>query len=52
MIAGVTAAIVVHIATGGHGWGLVSPAIAGLAAAIGAWVITLMAFAPTTDAKR
>jgi solute:Na+ symporter, SSS family len=41
MTAGVGAALVVHIATGGRGWGLITPAIAGLAAAIGVWVITL-----------
>jgi SSS family solute:Na+ symporter len=41
MIAGVGAALSVHIMTGGRGWGLVSPAVAGLAAAGTAWVITL-----------
>jgi SSS family solute:Na+ symporter len=41
MTAGVGAALVVHIATGGRGWGLLTPAIAGLAAATGVWVITL-----------
>ena len=41
MIAGVGAALVVQIATGGRGWGLVTPAIGGLAAATGVWVITL-----------
>jgi SSS family solute:Na+ symporter len=41
MIAGVCAAVVVHATTGGRGWGLVSPAIAGLAAASVAWVISL-----------
>ena len=41
MAAGVTAALVLHVATAGHGWGVVSPAIAGLAAATGTWVITL-----------
>jgi len=45
MIAGAGVAMTVHVATGGRGFGLVSPAIAGLAAAIGVWVITLMAFA-------
>ena len=44
MSAGVCAALVLHVATGGRGWGAVSPAIAGLAAAAGAWVITLVAF--------
>ncbi|HVZ19983.1 MAG TPA: sodium:solute symporter family protein, partial [Vicinamibacterales bacterium] len=41
MIAGVAAALVVHVATGGRGWGVVTPAVAGLAAAVAAWVITL-----------
>jgi len=41
MTAGVGAALVVHVATGGLGWGLVTPAIAGLAAATAVWVITL-----------
>jgi len=45
MIAGVAVAMTVHLLTAGRGWGLVSPAIAGLAAAISAWVITLWAFA-------
>jgi SSS family solute:Na+ symporter len=43
MIAGVAVALAVHAATGGRGWGLVTPAIAGLAAAVAAWVITLFA---------
>jgi hypothetical protein len=42
MIAGVAAAMLVHIITGGRGFGLFSPAIAGLAAAIAVWVISLM----------
>jgi SSS family solute:Na+ symporter len=41
MTAGVGAALVVHIATEGRGWGFITPAIAGLAAATGVWVITL-----------
>ena len=43
MIAGVSAALTTHVITGGRGWGIVSPAIAGLAAAGGAWMITLFA---------
>ncbi len=46
MIAGVCAALVVHVTTGGGGWGVVTPAIAGLSAAGAAWVITL--FVSTT----
>jgi SSS family solute:Na+ symporter len=42
MIAGVGTALAMHLVTGGRGWGLVSPAIAGLAAAATAWVITLI----------
>ena len=41
MTAGICAALVVQVATGGRGWGLLSPAVAGLAAATGVWVITL-----------
>ena len=41
MIAGVCVAVAVHAATGGSGWGVVSPAIAGLAAAAVTWVISL-----------
>ncbi len=41
MIAGVATALVAHVATGGSGWGFFTPAIAGLAAAGAAWVITL-----------
>jgi solute:Na+ symporter, SSS family len=44
MAAGVCAAMGVHVATGGRGWGVLSPAIAGLAAAAGAWVVTLGVF--------
>jgi SSS family solute:Na+ symporter len=42
MVAGVVAALTVHLATRGRGSGLVTPAIAGLAAAAAAWVITLL----------
>jgi SSS family solute:Na+ symporter len=41
MVAGVSAALSVHASTGGRGWGLLTPAIAGLAAAAAVWVITL-----------
>jgi len=41
MIAGVCAALVVHIATRGAGWGVLTPALAGLVSAAAAWVITL-----------
>ena len=41
MVAGVAAALFVHALTGGRGWGIFSPALAGLAAALVAWVITL-----------
>jgi SSS family solute:Na+ symporter len=51
MIAGVIAAMTLHLLTGGRGWGFVSPAIAGLAAAIGVWMVTLLAFA-TKNVKR
>ena len=41
MISGVSVALVVHATTGGRGWGVISPAVAGLAAAAVAWVISL-----------
>jgi SSS family solute:Na+ symporter len=41
MTAGVATALVLHAATAGRGWGYLSPAVAGLAAASGAWMITL-----------
>jgi SSS family solute:Na+ symporter len=43
MIAGVCAAVAVHVLTGGRGWGIVTSAIAGLAAAAVVWVISLAA---------
>jgi len=43
MIAGVCSALLVHLMTGGRGWGVVTPAIAGLAAAVTAWMISLAA---------
>jgi SSS family solute:Na+ symporter len=50
MAAGVCVALALHVATGGRGRGAISPAIAGLAAAAGAWVITLVAF-PRAESK-
>ncbi len=43
MTAGVLTALAIHLLTGGRGWGLITPATAGLAAAAAAWVITLLA---------
>ena len=43
MIGGIGAALAVHALTGGRGWGVVSPAIAGLAVAAVVWVISLAA---------
>ena len=42
MVAGVCAALAVHVATAGRGWGPLTPAIAGLASAGIVWVITLL----------
>ena len=44
MAAGVCAAVLVHLATGGRGWGMLSPAVAGLTAAVGVWMVTLLVF--------
>jgi SSS family solute:Na+ symporter len=41
MAGGACAALIVHVATGGRGWGILSPAVAGLAAAAGMWMVTL-----------
>jgi SSS family solute:Na+ symporter len=43
MIAGVCGSLAVHLLTGGRGWGVLTPAIAGLGAAAVAWVVTLTA---------
>jgi SSS family solute:Na+ symporter len=51
MVAGVCAALGIHAATGGRGWGVLSPAIAGLAAAAAVWVITL-AVAPRGSVRQ
>jgi SSS family solute:Na+ symporter len=40
MVGGVSTALVVHVVTGGRGWGILSPAIAGLTAATVVWVIS------------
>jgi SSS family solute:Na+ symporter len=40
--AGVGAMLIVYIATAGAGWGVVTPALAGLLAAIAAWAISLI----------
>ena len=40
--AGVCGALVVQAATGGRGWGVVTPALAGLAAATCAWLLSLI----------
>jgi len=42
MLGGVAAAVTVHVVTGGRGVGLLTPAVAGLAAAIAVWVISLV----------
>ena len=42
--AGVTGMLVVEIATGGRGWGVLTPALVGLSAAIAAFVIVSIAF--------
>jgi SSS family solute:Na+ symporter len=51
MVAGVAAALVAHVSTGGRGWGAFSPALTGLAAAGTVWVITLGVFPKRATAK-
>jgi SSS family solute:Na+ symporter len=41
IVAGVTVMMVLQVATGGRGWHLVTPAFAGIAAAVVAWRISL-----------
>ena len=41
IVAGVGGMLTVHAATGGAGWGLASPPVAGLAAAAAAWALSL-----------
>jgi SSS family solute:Na+ symporter len=43
MVAGVCVALSLHVGTSGRGWGPLTPAIAGLAAAVAVWVISLAA---------
>ena len=40
--AGVSGMLVVDAATGGAGWGVVTPALAGLTGALGAWALSLL----------
>jgi SSS family solute:Na+ symporter len=42
IVAGVAAMLVVQLVTGGRGWRLVTPAFAGIAAAVVAWWISLV----------
>jgi SSS family solute:Na+ symporter len=39
--AGVSGALAIHAATGGRGWGMITPALGGLLLALGAWAISL-----------
>ncbi|HEY6213783.1 MAG TPA: sodium:solute symporter family protein [Vicinamibacterales bacterium] len=43
--AGIAGMLIIYLLTGGRGWGLVTPAAGGLAAAIAAWIAT-QAFGP------
>src|SRR4029077_12338 len=47
IFAGVGVMLLVHIATGGRGWALATPALAGLAAAVAAWATALIIGAST-----
>jgi hypothetical protein len=40
--AGVAGMLIVQATTGGQGWGALTPALAGLTAALAAWGITLL----------
>jgi hypothetical protein len=41
IVVGIAVMVAVHVATGGRGWRLVNPALAGITAAIAAWAISL-----------
>ena len=41
IVAGVSGMLILQAATGDRGWGIVTPALAGLVAAIAAWAVTL-----------
>ncbi len=49
---GVGVMLTIHAATGGRGWGVVTPPFGGLAAAVGAWAIALMFGVSTSDTQR
>jgi solute:Na+ symporter, SSS family len=51
IVAGVGGMLVVHTMTGGRGWGMMTPALVGLLAAIAGWVISLAAEA-TLNARQ
>ena len=40
IVAGVGTTLVAQVATGGAGWGLVTPSVAGLSAAVAAWLVS------------
>jgi solute:Na+ symporter, SSS family len=43
IVAGMTSTLVVYVATNGAGWGVVTPAVAGLVSAIAIWLFALVA---------
>ncbi len=43
MVAGVSVALGLHVGTSGRGWGALTPAVAGIAAAVALWVVSLAA---------
>jgi solute:Na+ symporter, SSS family len=52
IVVGVGVMLTIHVATGGRGWGVVTPPFGGLMAAIAAWAIALMVGASTSDTQR
>jgi solute:Na+ symporter, SSS family len=44
IVAGVSGMLIIQVATHGRGWGLVTPALGGLAAAVTAWAIASVAY--------
>jgi solute:Na+ symporter, SSS family len=52
IISGVTAMLVNPVATGGRGWGMITPALGGLVAALAAWTAALLLASGSTGGGR
>ena len=52
IIGGVAGMLVVHVATGGRGWHMLTPALAGLIAAVGVWLLALLPLIMRSGSER